>query len=106
MNVSVQFVVGSRVLITLESRCVLADNTQQFGEKLSWGMIARMPMETSIVFKLSIFAKEGDGFTYGVGALKLFDENGFLVQGRQQVQLYALEHMELFKIGCIDKRID
>lgn len=73
MNVTVQFVVGSRVLASLESRCVLADNSQQIGEKLSWGMLARMPMETSIVFKLSIFAKEGDGFTYGVGALKLFD---------------------------------
>lgn len=30
-------------------------------------------METTIVFKLNIFAKEGEGFTYGVGALKLFD---------------------------------
>jgi hypothetical protein len=83
MNIAVQFVVGSRILASLESRFILADNSQQLGDKLSWGMLAKMPMETSIVFKLSIFAKEGDGFTYGVGALKLFDENGFLVQGRQ-----------------------
>lgn len=85
---------------------MLADNCQQLGERLSWGQLARMPMETSIVFRLSIFAKEGDGFTFGVGALKLFDENGFMAQGRQEVQLYALERMELFRIGCIDKRID
>ena len=30
-------------------------------------------METSIVFKINLFAREGDGFTFGVGAIKLFD---------------------------------
>jgi hypothetical protein len=36
----------------------------------------------------------------------LFNEKGFLVQARQEVQMYVLERMELFKIGCIDMRID
>jgi hypothetical protein len=106
MNLAVQFVIGSRVLASLDSKFVLADDCQPIGEKLSWGVLARMPLETTIVFRLNVFAKEGDGFTFGVGALKLFDENGFLVQGKQEVQLYALERMELFKIGCIDKHID
>lgn len=68
-------------------------------------MLARMPMETTIVLRLNLFAKEGDGLTVGVGALKLFDENGFLMQGKQEVQMYALDRVELFRIGCIDHRI-
>jgi len=85
MNLTIQLVVGSRILANLESRSVIADHAQAFAERLKWDKLtlARLPMETSIVFKLNIYAKEGDGFTYGVGALKLFDENGFLVQGRQ-----------------------
>lgn len=108
MNLTVQLAIGSRVLAALDSRAVIADNAQLISERLHWHKLtlARLPMETSMVFKLNIFAKEGEGFTYGVGALKLFDENGFLVQGRQEVQMHALERMELFKIGCIDKRID
>ncbi len=83
MNVTTQFVIGNRILSTIESKNVLADNHQTIGEKISWNILAKMPMETSIVFKVNIFTKEGEGFTYGVGALKLFDENAFLVQGRQ-----------------------
>lgn len=105
MNLSVQIVIGNRILASLESRFVLADNSQPITERLSWGTLAKLPMEATIVFKLNVFAKEGDGFTFGVGALKLFDEYGFLMQGRHEVQLYALEKMELFKIGCIDKHV-
>lgn len=105
MNITVELVIGNRILSTIEGRFVLADNHQIIGEKLNWGVIAKMPMETTIVFKLSIYAKEGDGFTFGVGALKLFDDNAFLVQGKQEIQLYALEKIEYFKIGCIDKII-
>lgn len=58
------------------------------------------------MFKVYIFAKEGDGDVAGVGALKLFDESGFMVQGEQDVQLYAMEKIEMYKIGCIDKYIN
>jgi hypothetical protein len=42
-----------------------------------------MPLETTIIVKLVIYSKEGEGDVAGVGAIKLFDENGFIVQGDQ-----------------------
>lgn len=38
--------------------------------------------------------------------LKLFDEFGFLLQGKQEVQIYPTESLEMFRIGCIDKFIE
>jgi len=32
-----------------------------------------MPLETTIIFKLVLYAKEGEGDVVGVGAIKLFD---------------------------------
>jgi len=72
---------------------VIADNNQLINHKVSWGSFAKMPLETTIVFKVELFAKEGDGVTCGVGAIKMFDENGYLVQGEQEVQLYAKERI-------------
>ena len=73
MSITTQFVIGNKILISIESKYVLADNHQIIGQKLSWNILAKMPMETTIVFKVNICTKEGEGFTYGVGALKLFD---------------------------------
>jgi hypothetical protein len=89
LNVVVQFVVGSNIIETFEGRHILADNNQHIGDKFYWGTIARMPMETTAVFKVNIYSKEGDGIVVGVGAMKLYDENGYLLQGEQEVHLYA-----------------
>ena len=89
LNVVVQFVVGSNIIETFEGRHILSDNNQYIGDKFHWGTIARMPMETTAVFKVNIYSKEGDGIVVGVGAMKLYDENGYLLQGEQEVHLYA-----------------
>jgi hypothetical protein len=60
---------------------VIADNHQIINDKIEWSTISRLPLETNVVFKLILYEKEGNGITFGVGALKLFDENGFLLQG-------------------------
>lgn len=73
MNVVIQFALGNKILSNHETRYVIADNHQVLDEKISWGTLAKMPMETVIVFKLYIYAKEGEGDIVGVGALKLFD---------------------------------
>ena len=73
MNISVQFVLGSNVLHSVESRFVLADNNQIVGDKISWNTIAKLPMETSMVVKLQMFSREGEGVVVGVGGCKLFD---------------------------------
>lgn len=103
MNVAVTFVIGANIMHSVETKYAIADNHQLVNDTLRWNIVAKMPMETTIVFKVQLYSKEGEGVTCGVGALKLFDENGFMVQGEQEVQLYTKEKMELFKIGCIDK---
>lgn len=40
-------------------------------------------METSAIFKVQVFEKEGNGVNCGIGVLKLFDDNGYLKQGEQ-----------------------
>ena len=80
-NVGLQFVVGSNVIVSTETKCVLADNNIWIGDNVSWGSIARLPLETTITLRLQLFSKEGDGIICGVGAIKLFDEYGYLLQG-------------------------
>ena len=88
-NICVQFVLGSTVLHTTETKYVLADNNQFIGDKISWNIISKMPMETVLTFKIHLYTKEGDGIVCGVGAMKLFDEYGYIYQGRQEIFLFA-----------------
>lgn len=83
MNVMVQFALGNRILYSAETKYVIADNHQLVGEKIAWSIVSKMPLETNIIVKLVMYAKEGEGDVVGVGAMKLFDENGFLIQGDQ-----------------------
>ncbi len=73
MNITVTFVVGRHIVQSTETKVVLADNNQTINDRISWGSIAKMPMETTIVFTIQVFSKEGEGLTCGVGALKIFD---------------------------------
>lgn len=73
LNVVVQFVVGNNILETFEGKHILTENNQHIGDRFNWGTIARMPMETTVIFKVNIYSKEGDGIIAGVGAMKLYD---------------------------------
>lgn len=73
LNINIMFVVGCNELYSTDTKFVIADNNQIISHKVSWGSLSKMPLETTIVFKVQIYAKEGDGVTCGVGALKLFD---------------------------------
>ena len=44
MNVMVQFVVGSTILHSVETKHTLVDNNQTFHEKINWNNIAKMPL--------------------------------------------------------------
>ena len=65
-----------------------------------------MPMETTLVLKVQMFTREGEGSCFGVGAVKLFDSCGFLRQGKVSVQLHSVDKMEYLKVGCFDHQID
>jgi hypothetical protein len=73
LNVAVQFVVGSNVFYSAETHFVIADNNQLIADRVSWGTVARLPMEATVVVKVQLFSKEGEGMVVGVGAMKLFD---------------------------------
>lgn len=73
MNIAVQFSLGNKILYSVETKYVIADNHQHVAEKIVWNTISRMPLETTIIFKLIVYAKEGEGDVVGVGAMKLFD---------------------------------
>ena len=94
INVSVQLVCGSNVLPlvcggnvlqSFKTKFAVADNNQFIMDKVSWNniTISKLPMESTVVFKLQLFSKEGEGIVCGVGAMKLFDEYGYLLQGEQ-----------------------
>ena len=61
--------------------CVVVDNHQNVRQTVFWTTIAKIPMESTLVVKLQMFSREGEGGCWGGGAIKLFDQNGFLRQG-------------------------
>lgn len=44
LSISIEFVVGSKILQSLQTKFVIADNNQAIGDKISWGTLAKMPM--------------------------------------------------------------
>ncbi len=47
-----------------------------------YNLVCNLMMEINIVFKVKVYSKEGEGTTVGVGVLKLFDEFGYMLQGK------------------------
>lgn len=57
MNLTVTFVIGRHIIYSTDTKVVLADNNLILNDKVSWGSIAKMPLETTIVFTLQVFSK-------------------------------------------------
>ena len=56
-NINVVFVVGCNEFYSTETKYVIADNNQVINHKINWGSLSKIPLETTIVFKVQIYAK-------------------------------------------------
>lgn len=52
---------------------ILFEDHPLINETLQFIPLSQIMMETSVLFKLRIFSKEGDGVVCGTGVIKLFD---------------------------------
>jgi hypothetical protein len=104
-TVSIEYLYGNEVILKDESRPVIASAHVGINEKIVYELVCNLMMEINVVFKVKVWSKEGEGTTVGVGVMKLFDEFGYLVQGRQEIQLMPVSYIDYNRIGCINQTV-
>ena len=85
-----------------DTQMILIEENPKINQVIQCLPLSQIMLETSLVLKLKVFSREGDGVYCGVGVIKLFDEYGYLRQGNYDVQLYAHENLAPVKLGCYD----
>ena len=82
VSIVIEYTYGSEVIFKDETQTVIAGAHVGINEKMIYNLVCNLMMEINIVFKVKVYSKEGEGTTVGVGVLKLFDEFGYMLQGK------------------------
>jgi hypothetical protein len=99
-NIVVNFFYNSEKVRKVKTPLAIVSNIVETDFKVEWKTLSTLMLETTIVFKVKFYSKEGEKITCGIGVIKAFDEFGYLRQGRYKVQLEPHENVNRIKIGC------
>lgn len=82
VSIVIEYTYGNEVVFKDETQTIVAGSHVGINEKMIYNLVCNLMMEMKIVFKVKVYSKEGEGSTVGVGVLKLFDEFGYILQGK------------------------
>ena len=77
---------GDNILYEGYSPPVVLSNNPQINHYVSWKQISRIPLESNLFFTVLLLEKPSqanNGVEVGTAGISIFDDRGFLLQGKQ-----------------------